>query len=226
MRHCKPLSCLLFLILTVAIPGCQTLAEYIVLCTINYDCNPIPCVVGDTLVQVRDGSIPPIPDQAFTSECINVSIVRTFENDAEQELIQQAEGLASTVGSTWYMVPDYLSPSDPFPLDDSQLLTPDAVNSEALSYYAKRTLSFQTSQNSANARTRIDLTYTARVIQLDRLGPQGPIHGFTVQLVLGYSQWYGPLAATSFSAMREVDFDESGQIVEIRGDGEVEVAVS
>ncbi|MEK6642825.1 MAG: hypothetical protein AABZ08_02875 [Planctomycetota bacterium] len=163
-----------------------------------------------------------MPDQAFTG-CFEVSIVRTFNSDAERELIQRAEDLASTVGPTWVSTTQTpgLADADGNPA----FLIADAVTSEDLAYYANRILTFQTSANRGT--TRFYLSYTAHII--DKLVGTDPLtakHRTIVRLQQGYSEWYGPLAASGPDAWREVEFDEAGEVVEVRGDGETVVFVS
>jgi hypothetical protein len=215
--------------LTGLLTGCvgfgysgPSILDVLLLPCILSGCFIPPCEVGDALVIVDDASVPMVPDQEITG-CFEVSIVRTFSNDAERELIRKAEGLASTVGPSW--ASPSMSPSVVDANGDPAFLIADAVTTEALSYYAKHVLAFQTSSNRGNARA--GLTYTARLLETPEGSmPEGVARGPIVRLELGYSEWYGPLAASGFGAWREVEFNQAGEVVDVRGDGEASTYVS
>ncbi len=175
------------------------------------------CVVDPTLIVVDDAASPAVPDQEITG-CSTVSIIRTFANETERAMIQKSEDLASTVGSTWY--------SDPLPAPyfDGERLSqyPGAVTSEALFYYAKRVLSVQTSTTPENPR--VILTYTARLLGEPRGALyyyNGALYRPTVRLELLYSEGFSQVVGADFTAWREVEFDQTGAVIEIRGDGDV-----
>jgi hypothetical protein len=183
-------------------------------------CLVPPCVVSDTLVEVNDASIPTVPDQEIPG-CFNVSIVRTFGNDAERDMIRMAEELPSTAGPTW------VSTTKTTGLTDANgnpvLSIADAVTAEALTYFAKHMLSLQTSTDPEIIQ--IYLYYSARLVD----APIGPLpvsvakstsHRPIVRLDLQYSEEHRQDGYHGSSTWREVEFDQTGAVIEIRGDGE------
>ncbi|MBI5762791.1 MAG: hypothetical protein HZA51_04615 [Planctomycetes bacterium] len=143
-------------------------------------------------------------------------------------MIQRAEDLASTIGPTWVsttaMLGYYEGNGEPAYLIGDALAT-NAVTSEALVYYTFRILTYQTSTERGNIRG--GLTYTARVVdQPVGANFQSAARRTIVRLTLGYSEWYGPLAAAGIYVWREVEFDEAGDVIEVRGDGDVSTSVS
>lgn len=192
---------------TIAFPGC----DYSFVDT---------CVVDPTLIVVDDAASPSVPDQIVTG-CISVSIVRTVANEVEREMVRKAEALASTIGTTWF------GGTSSTVINGDQFLVADAVTSEALSYYAKRALSFQTSTTPENPR--IYLTYSARLLGEPRGALyfyNGALYGPTVRLELGYGEGYNQIAGAGFTAWREVVFDQAGEVAQIRGDGETFMPVA
>lgn len=219
-RYCPRL---LLVVLTVFMSGCVSIVPggpslfdvLIGACALNGCFNP-PCMVGDTLVEVNDASVPMVPDQELnlqsTSYCVIVSVVRYFENGAEREMIQRAEDFPSTTGPTWTSATKATSLRDAN--GEPRFVVADAVTSEALSYYAKRALSIQTS-NPENGVIRV--FYTARLIDEQATG--GEMHGPIVHLDLDYREGYGGRRG-KFYTWREVEFDQAGEVVNVRGDGE------
>lgn len=176
------------------------------------NCFLAPCENSDHLVVIDGTSIPAVPDQE-TAGCVEVAIYRSFDNDAGRELILTAESLASTAGPTW------VSQTRSTKLRDANgaplFPVAGAVNSEALAFYAERARAFQVSTSPDDPR--VILRYKAQLYRPGELYGeilQGPL----VVLSLEYSEAYKPYTVAGFSLAREVAFDESGHVVDIRRD--------
>jgi hypothetical protein len=171
------------------------------------------CVVDPTLIVVDAAASPTVPDQKIPG-CFNVLISRTYLSDSERELIQRAEDLASTAGRFWFNETVFTV------VEGENYVVADAVTSEALAYYAKRALRFQTATTAEYFR--VYLNYTARLLG-ERRGDlyyyNGALYGPTVRLQLQYGEGYGYPVGVAFTAWREVVFDQAGAIIQIRGDG-------
>lgn len=179
-----------------------------------------PCEVDETEIVVDETMTPAVPDQKVEG-CFALGVIRYYANDSELDLILRAERVASTVGPEWFSattmpeVHGYRS----FPL----FLIPDAVNEEALVYYAKRIRSAQAGELPELAWAAS--TYSARILSPDEVtGPQLP-NTTVVHLQIGYNEGWGLGSYSGFAVQREIAFDQSGEVVSVSYDGEVAFTV-
>ncbi|QDV90456.1 hypothetical protein RAS2_15350 [Phycisphaerae bacterium RAS2] len=173
-----------------------------------------PCEVDEQLVGVDMTKTPSVSDQVIEG-CYSALVERVFGDENERQLILRAEALPSTIGPQWQSQSRTSSFGYAFP---------DALTDEALAFYASRIRSFQTGEGDLPCRASV--YYRARVIPQEGSSSGDPGNRKTVRLEIAHDEIRGPTAASGIVAWREVDFDATGEVVDVRGDGEATEAIS
>jgi hypothetical protein len=106
------------------------------------------------------------------------------------------------------------------------VLLPYALTGQAVQHYIDRVRALSAQPNPFAAHNvgvehKASLTYTARVVPI--ANRQG---AFEVHMKVAFSFYCGPLCALWFTHSRVVEFDETGRVIRVTGDGPPRITVS